>query len=123
LLAVYIPVVGKPPSAPMLDDPRYDEPMRALTTEILHDPALAALYAERLDGPMKELKKERLRSAQRVGQLPEDLDLDMAIEMLWGPLQNRWLWRGGPLTPGYAEKVVETALGGLRRGARRSIPE
>ncbi|MFG2071475.1 TetR-like C-terminal domain-containing protein [Nonomuraea maritima] len=32
-----------------LNDPRYDEPMRVLNTEITHDPALAALYAERLD--------------------------------------------------------------------------
>ncbi|WP_169952003.1 TetR/AcrR family transcriptional regulator [Microbispora sp. H11081] len=97
-----------------LNDPRYDEPMRALNTEILHDPALAAAYAERLDRPMKELKKERLRSAQRAGQLSGDLDLDVAIEMLWGPLLNRWLQRGGPLTPEYADTVVETALHGLR---------
>ncbi|MEU7877365.1 TetR/AcrR family transcriptional regulator [Microbispora bryophytorum] len=97
-----------------LNDPRYDEPMRALSTEILHDPALAAAYAERLDGPMKELKKQRLRSAQRAGQLSGDLDLDVAIEMLWGPLLNRWLQRSGPLTPDYADTVVETALHGLR---------
>ncbi|GIH45273.1 transcriptional regulator, TetR family [Microbispora rosea] len=97
-----------------LNDPRYDEPMRALNTEILHDPALAAAYAERLDGPMKELKRQRLRSAQRAGQLSGDLDLDVAIEMLWGPLLNRWLQRSGPLTPEYADTVVETALHGLR---------
>ncbi|MEV1198669.1 TetR/AcrR family transcriptional regulator [Microbispora rosea] len=97
-----------------LNDPRYDEPMRALNTEILHDPALAAAYAERLDGPMKELKRQRLRSAQRAGQLSGDLDLDVAIEMLWGPLLNRWLQRGGPLTSEYADTVVETALHGLR---------
>ncbi|WP_182908337.1 TetR/AcrR family transcriptional regulator [Microbispora sp. H13382] len=97
-----------------LNDPRYDEPMRALNTEILHDPALAAIYAERLDRPMKELKKQRLRSAQRAGQLSGDLDLDVAIEMLWGPLLNRWLQRSGPLTPEYADSVVETALNGLR---------
>src|SRR5919106_194274 len=44
-----------------LNDPRYDEPMRALHTEIVHDPSLARLYAERLDGPLQELKRERLR--------------------------------------------------------------
>ncbi|MEV5742100.1 TetR/AcrR family transcriptional regulator [Microbispora rosea] len=97
-----------------LNDPRYDEPMRALNTEILHDPALGTAYAERLDGPMKELKRQRLRSAQRAGQLSGGLDLDVAIEMLWGPLLNRWLQRSGPLTPEYADTVVETALHGLR---------
>ncbi|MFC7722883.1 TetR/AcrR family transcriptional regulator [Nonomuraea recticatena] len=82
-----------------LNDPRYDEAMRALNTEITHDPALAALYAERLDGPMRELKRQRLRSAQRAGQLAEDLDLDVAVDLLWGPLLNRWLQRSGELTP------------------------
>ncbi|MGW5365586.1 TetR/AcrR family transcriptional regulator [Actinopolymorpha pittospori] len=102
-----------------LNDPRYDEPMRALNTEILHDPALAAAYAERLDGPLKEAKKERLRSAQRAGELRADLDLDVAVEMVWGPLLSRWLQRGGPLTPHYADTIVETALNGLRRPTRR----
>ncbi|WP_433387419.1 TetR/AcrR family transcriptional regulator [Micromonospora sp. KLBMP9576] len=97
-----------------LHDRRYDEPMRALNIEILNDPALAASYAERLDAPMKELKKQRLRSAQRAGQLRTDLDLDLAVELLWGPLLNRWLTRSGPLTEEYADALVETALAGLR---------
>lgn len=97
-----------------LNDPAYDRPLRALSAEILHDPGLAADYAERLDGPTKQLKKQRLRSAQRVGQLPADLDLDIAVELLWGPLRNRWLERSGSLTYEYADKIVETALDGLR---------
>ncbi|MEU3455527.1 TetR/AcrR family transcriptional regulator [Micromonospora sp. NPDC006766] len=97
-----------------LNDPRYDQPMRALATEITHDPELAAAYAERLDGPMKELKRQRLRSAQQAGQIAEDIDLDVAVEMIWGPVQNRWLHRSGPLTADYASRVVTTALNGLR---------
>ncbi|MFE9203258.1 TetR/AcrR family transcriptional regulator [Micromonospora sp. NPDC007230] len=97
-----------------LTDPRYDQPMRALATEIAHDPELAAAYAARLDGPLKELKRQRLRSAQQAGQLAEDLDLDVAVEMIWGPVLNRWLQRSGPLTAEYADRVVATALNGLR---------
>ncbi|GGS30637.1 TetR/AcrR family transcriptional regulator [Actinokineospora fastidiosa] len=97
-----------------LNDPRFDLPMRALHTEIVHDPALAADYAKRLDEPMRELKKDRLRAAQRAGQLAEDVDLDVAVDLLFGPILNRWLQRTGPLTPEYAERVVDTALRGLR---------
>ncbi|MEU1883111.1 TetR/AcrR family transcriptional regulator [Streptosporangium sp. NPDC020072] len=97
-----------------LSDPRYDEPMRALTTEIAHDPGLAAVYRERLDEPMREIKKRRLAVAQRAGQLAGDLDLDLAVDVLWGPLLNRWLQRTGPLTPEYADNLVKTALNGLR---------
>ncbi|MGQ5261279.1 TetR/AcrR family transcriptional regulator [Micromonospora sp. ZYX-F-536] len=97
-----------------LDDPRYDQPMRALHTEIVHDPVLAADYAKRLDEPMRELKKDRLRAAQRAGQLAEDIDLDVAVDMLFGPVLNRWLQRTGPLNSDYADQVVDTALRGLR---------
>src|SRR5687767_231719 len=81
-----------------LNDPRLEPPMRALATEISHDPALAAVYAERLDGPLREAKRQRLRSAREAGQLARDLDLDVAVDMIWGPVLNRWLHRGGPLT-------------------------
>ncbi|MBE1493270.1 AcrR family transcriptional regulator [Amycolatopsis lexingtonensis] len=97
-----------------LDDPRYDQPMRALHTEIVHDPALAADYAKRLDGPMRDLKKARLRSAQEAGELAADLDLDVAVDLVWGPVLTRWLQRTGPLTPEYTDRVVDTALRGLR---------
>jgi AcrR family transcriptional regulator len=106
-----------------MKDPRYEPPMRALAAEIAHDRELAAAYAERLDGPLKEAKRQRLLSAQRAGQLVEDLDLDVAIDLIWGPVLNRWLYRSGPLTAEYADRVVATALNGLRPrdlGPRRS---
>ncbi|MDT0447013.1 TetR/AcrR family transcriptional regulator [Streptomyces johnsoniae] len=97
-----------------LTDPRLDGMMRALSVEIITDPALAALYAERLDGPMRELKLARLRSAQQAGQLPQDADLDLAVDMLWGVLRTTWLERSRPLTAEYADLLVRTALNGLR---------
>jgi AcrR family transcriptional regulator len=97
-----------------LNNDRYEVPMRALTIEVLQDPAIAAQYAERLDEPLTELKKERLRSAQRSGDLPTDLDLDLALDLLWAPLMSRWLNRR-PLTPEYTDRLVEAALAGMRR--------
>ncbi|MGZ3141612.1 TetR/AcrR family transcriptional regulator [Lentzea chajnantorensis] len=96
-----------------LNDPRFDQAMRAMHTEIVHDPALAADYARRLDGPMRELKKARLRAAQTAGQLAGDIDLDVAVDLVFGPVLNRWLHRNGPLTSEYADQVVDTALRGL----------
>ncbi|WP_019872184.1 TetR/AcrR family transcriptional regulator [Salinispora oceanensis] len=96
-----------------LNDPRYDQPLRALATEITHDPELAAAYTERLDKPMRHAKQTRLRSAQQAGQLAADLDLDVAVDIIWGPILNRWLQRSGPLTIEYADSVVTTALNGL----------
>jgi AcrR family transcriptional regulator len=45
-------------------DPAFEAPIRALNTEIIHDPKLAAQYREKLAGPVDEAKKERLRSGR-----------------------------------------------------------
>jgi AcrR family transcriptional regulator len=91
-------------------DPAFEAPVRALNLEIIGDPALAALYREKLAAPVDEAKKERLRSAQRAGQLAPGADLDLVLEVLYAPLHQRWLHRSGPLTPEYADALVETAL-------------
>lgn len=96
-----------------LNDPRFDQAMRALHTEIVLDPALAADYATRLDNPMREIKKARLRTAQQAGQLVADVDLEVAVDLIWGPILNRWLHRTAPLTSDYVHQVVDTALRGL----------
>lgn len=98
-----------------LVDPRFDRPMRALTAAMLDDPALAAQYEQRLEAPMTAIKRARLARARDVGQLPADVDLDLAVDLLWSPLQARWLAHG-ELTPEFADAVVETALAGLRAG-------
>lgn len=104
-----------------LNDPALSEVMRALTVEILLDPALAATYSERLDEPVRELKRRRLRSAQQAGQLADEVDLDIAVEMLWGPLRSRWLFGEGPLTTEFVDRVIGTALNGLRPSPRPGV--
>ncbi|WP_372662434.1 TetR/AcrR family transcriptional regulator [Amycolatopsis kentuckyensis] len=91
-------------------DPAFEAPIRALNTEIANDPDLAALYRERLAAPVDEAKKDRLRSAQRAGQLAVDADLDLVLEVLYAPLYQRWLLRTGPLTGSYADALVAAAL-------------
>jgi AcrR family transcriptional regulator len=95
-------------------DPAFEAPIRALNTEIANDPELAALYRERLAAPVDEAKKDRLRSAQRAGQLAPDADLDLMLEVLYAPLYQRWLLRTGPLTEGYADALVAAALKAFR---------
>lgn len=96
------------------NDPRYDQTMRSLTVALLEDETLATQYRDRLASRMHEAKKERLRSAQQAGQLDPEADLDAAVEIIFGPLMNRWLTRSGPLTIEYVDTVLETALTGLR---------
>jgi AcrR family transcriptional regulator len=101
-------------TAAELDDSRLAAPMRALATEVAHDDQLAAAYHERLDAPLREAKRQRLRSAQEAGELADDLDLDVAVDLIWGPVLSRWLQRAGALSDGYLDALLDTALAGLR---------
>ncbi|MCC8246958.1 TetR/AcrR family transcriptional regulator [Saccharothrix luteola] len=95
-------------------DPGFEAPIRALNTEIINDPDLAAAYREKMERPMREAKRRRLRSAQEAGQLSPDADLDLVIDLLYAPLAQRWLLRSGPLDDAFADALVTATLRAFR---------
>ncbi|GAB2979490.1 TetR/AcrR family transcriptional regulator [Saccharothrix stipae] len=97
-------------------DPAFEAPIRALNTEIINDPELAAAYREKMERPMRAAKQRRLLSAQRAGQIAADADLDLLIDVLYAPLAQRWLLRSGPLDDDFADALVDTALRAFRPG-------
>jgi AcrR family transcriptional regulator len=104
-----------------LVDPRFDEPYRALTTEIQHDPALNRELLDRLLGPLLEATRQRIVRGQRAGQIDEAIDPAIAVELLFGPIFHRWLLRTAPLDDGYANALaahVVRALGADGHGPR-----
>lgn len=94
-------------------DPAFDRALRGLTAAVIEDPELSQAYRERLDEPMRELKRRRLRSAQEAGQLDADVDLDLAVDLIFAPVARRWTERSGDLTPDGARAIVRHALRGL----------
>lgn len=91
-----------------------DRTARAFTAEIQHDTELARQIGERLVAPGTEVYKERLRSAVHAGQVRSDADLELAVELLTGPFQKRWLLRTAPLTHAYADDLVDMVMCALR---------
>jgi AcrR family transcriptional regulator len=102
------------------NDPRFDLPMRAVHTAMSTDDRLAEQYEEWLGEPMREIKRRRLRSAVDAGQVSPTVDLDIAIDLIWGPVHSRWLQRGGPLTESYTDAVIASALRGIGIGPGHS---
>ena len=96
-----------------LADPELSGTTRALTIEMQDDPEFADMVRERVLGPQLQAIADRLRAAQRAGQLRADLDLPVAVELLVGPLYHRWLLRTAPLTEAYADTVTDLALRAL----------
>ncbi|MEU5425512.1 TetR/AcrR family transcriptional regulator [Streptomyces olivoreticuli] len=92
---------------------RLEAATRALSAETQNDPELGRALTERVLEPQLQSYVRRLRSAQAAGQVAEDVDLRVALELLVGPLFHRWHNRTHPLTHDYADTVVDLALRGL----------
>jgi AcrR family transcriptional regulator len=95
-----------------LADPVFERRYRALLTAIQDDAGLAQALLDRLLKPWLAATRQRLRAAQQAGQV-RDLDLEVAAELLYGPVYYRWLLRTGPITRQYVDAVVATTLRAL----------
>ncbi|MCX4525626.1 MULTISPECIES: TetR/AcrR family transcriptional regulator [unclassified Streptomyces] len=98
------------------NDEKYAAPTRALTAAGATDPELGASFTEQLLEPQLALYEARLRAAREAGQLAQETDLRLTVEMLLGPLTYRWLLRTGPLTHAFTDALVDRVLGGVAAG-------
>lgn len=63
--------------------------------------------------PRRQVAKEFLRRAQDRGQLRRDLDVEVAVDVIYAGLYYRLLLRYVPLNEDYATAVVDAVLHGL----------
>ncbi|HEV7626212.1 MAG TPA: TetR/AcrR family transcriptional regulator [Streptomyces sp.] len=94
-------------------DSAFEAPYRALAVAGAGDAQLSKEFLERLMEPGIEVYMRRLRSAQEAGQIATDIDIRLAVEMLLGPFQQRWLQRSGALTHEFTDSLVDLVLRGL----------
>jgi hypothetical protein len=77
---------------------------------------LATQLLERIFWPRVEAAKQRLRAAQNDGQLAAAIDLDLAVDLLYGAFYYRYLLRAADLRHEHAEAVVDAVLAGIGSG-------
>jgi AcrR family transcriptional regulator len=90
--------------------PAIEAPYRALLTAIQDDPTLAGVLLDTLVKPWLAATRQRLAAAQLAGQIRAGTNLDVAAELLYGPIYYRWLLRTGPITREYVDTVVAVLL-------------
>lgn len=93
--------------------PAIEAPYRALLTAIQDDPALAGVLLDKLVKPWLAATRQRLYAAQLAGHISASANLDVAVELLYGPVYYRWLLRTGPVTREYVDTVVALTLRAL----------
>lgn len=78
-----------------LYSPQDTSPVAALVAEGQLDAALATSIREQVIAPSIAGFEERLRAAQRAGELPDDVDPSVAVDLFYGPLYHRLALRLG----------------------------
>ncbi|MFI0356983.1 TetR/AcrR family transcriptional regulator [Actinomadura sp. 9N407] len=99
-----VDLLGKPPFGPLY---------QALVGEAQYDPQVAAALNERFIAPQTAKTVARMKAAQEQGQLSPDLDLDLAMALLSGPLYFQFLITQGPLTHELIDRNLDALMAGL----------
>ena len=91
--------------------------LAAVLLESEEHPELLATYRRRAVWPRRKLIRSVLERAIRRGEIRDDVDLDAAVDMLWGSTFARFV-TGSNSPVGTVGSVVKTVLNGLKRSER-----
>jgi AcrR family transcriptional regulator len=91
----------------------YGRVIAALVTEAQTDPAFGAQYRARFVEPRRQQGRAALARAAARGEISTDTNVEVALDLLYGPLYHRLLHQHEPLTDRFVTEVVDTVLRGL----------
>ena len=74
------------------------------------DRDVIAAFRERFLKPRRQEAYETLRRAILRGELREDVDMDLLLDSLYGPIYMRFLIRHDKLTPDFVDRLCELVL-------------
>jgi AcrR family transcriptional regulator len=95
--------------------------LAALVAVAKEDPEFGRTYRARFVEPRRAHAREVFSRAIARGEIPTDTDVEVAIDMLWGPLYHRLFHGHAPLSDGFVRRSVDTVLAGIlpREGTAR----
>ncbi|MDT7799236.1 MAG: hypothetical protein QOI78_2669 [Actinomycetota bacterium] len=99
-----------------LTHPLFSRILPDLVAEGARNPEMAESARTSIGGPRRDRAEVMLRRAVDRGELPADLDVEMAMDVLGAPIYWRMVVRRAPVEPDYLERLVEYVLRAL--GAR-----
>ena len=98
----------------------YGAVIAALLIQVQADPVFAAEYRHRVVEPRRDQARAIFRRAIERGEIPADTKVDVALDLLYGPLYHRLLHGHAPLTDRFTQDVIDMALSGIQPAAHRA---
>ena len=108
LLALLRPWVRLAASRP------YGRVIAALITEALTDEKFALEYRARFVEPRRDQARAIFRRAIERGEIPADTKIEVALDLLYGPVYHRLLHGHAPLSDRFVRDLVDIVLDGVR---------
>ena len=113
LLRPWVRLVGKRP---------YGRVIAVLVAEAQTDPAFARQYRDRFVEPRRAQIRPILQHAIECGELPSTTNVELALDLLYGPLYHRLLHGHAPLNERFLRDLVDTVLAGLTARRQETMP-
>ena len=92
----------------------YGRVVAALLMEARTDPVFSAEYQRRLVEPRRDQARAVFGHALERGEIPAGTNVEVAIDLLYGPLYHRLLHGHAPLDDQFVEDIVDMALRGIQ---------
>ncbi|MEV6622618.1 TetR/AcrR family transcriptional regulator [Amycolatopsis sp. NPDC051106] len=96
-----------------LTHPLFSRILPDLIAEDMRNPERSRSTRESIGRSRREVGEVMLRRAIARGELPEDLDLEMALDVLAAPIYWRLVVRQAEAEPDYVDRLVDYALRAL----------
>ena len=89
--------------------------VRETLAEAQTDPAIADEFRDRFWRPRRELSHDRLLRGIELGQLRDDLEHEIVLDAIYGPLWTRLMIGHLPLKPADAARITDAFWPGIAR--------
>jgi AcrR family transcriptional regulator len=99
-----------------LNEKPYERIIAGLLAQTQTDPEFAKLYRERFVAPRREETRNLLFRAIDRGEIGADTNLEVTLDLLYGPIYHRLLHRHAPLNDQFATQVIDAVIAAITCG-------
>lgn len=98
----------------------YGRVIAALITSAQSDPRFAEVYRARFLQPRRDLARVIFNRAIERGEIPADTDIEIALDLLYGPFYHRVLHGHAQLTDRFTRAIVDHVITAVARAPGRA---
>jgi AcrR family transcriptional regulator len=92
----------------------YGRVIAGLVAEAQTDPEFAKLYRERFVQPRRDATRPLLLRAIDRGEIAADVNLEVTLDLLYGPIYHRLLHGHAPLNDRFVQQVIDAVIAAIR---------